>query len=99
MCLRFEPPDHDRFPAIRLAKQALAAGGTMPAAFNAANEVAVERFCRGDLRFSAIWQVVGSVLAAHVNHLKPDLEKILDDDRRARDLARRIADTLILSDG
>src|SRR6059058_1313881 len=49
--LNFEEPDHDRFPALRLAREAGEAGGTLPAVLNAANEVAVEAFCKHQIRF------------------------------------------------
>ena len=61
--LTFEPPDHARFPALRLAQEALRAGGVCPCAFNAANEVAVARFLAGRLSFPGIWRVVAAVLA------------------------------------
>lgn len=90
--LEFEPPDEARFPALRLARQAVAAGGTFPAAFNAANEIAVERFLAGRLRFNAIWEVVAGTLAGHPNRPHPDLETILADDARARRCAAALAD-------
>lgn len=87
LALDFEPPQHKRFPAITLAKQALAAGGTHTAAFNAANEVAVEAFCQHRLSFPGIWQVVEHVLNDHPRRQRPDLPMILADDRQARHLA------------
>ena len=82
--LTFEEPDTDRFPALKLARRAGEVGGTLPAVFNAANEVAVERFCRGDLSFTGITSTVDRVSAAHqvVDH--PSLDQILDADRWAR---------------
>jgi 1-deoxy-D-xylulose-5-phosphate reductoisomerase len=82
--LEFQPPRHDRFPAIQLARQAVAAGGTFPAAYNAANEVAVECFLAGRLRFDGIWAVVEQVLAQHPQQPHPDLEAILAGDAAAR---------------
>ena len=52
--LNFERPDPDRFPCLRLASEAMAAGGTKTTILNAANEIAVEAFLSGDLKFSAI---------------------------------------------
>ena len=82
--LTFEEPDTDRFPALKLARRAGEVGGTLPAVFNAANEVAVERFCRGELSFTGITSTVDRVSAAHqvVDH--PSLDQILDADRWAR---------------
>jgi 1-deoxy-D-xylulose-5-phosphate reductoisomerase len=92
--LEFEPPDHERFPAVLLARRAVAAKGTAPAAYNAANEVAVERFLAGRLPFSGIWQVVAETLAQHPDHPHPDLDTILADDVLARRTAARVADGL-----
>ena len=92
--LDFEPPRHDRFPAIRLARQAVAQGGTFPAAYNAANEVAVERFMEGRLRFDHIWAVVERILAQHPHHPHPDLDAILAADAAARRAATAAAERL-----
>jgi 1-deoxy-D-xylulose-5-phosphate reductoisomerase len=61
--LTFEPLDEDRFPAVALAREAGAAGGTAPAAFNAANEEAVAAFLGGALRFPQIVGIVGFAVA------------------------------------
>ena len=53
--LSFEAPDEKRFPALRLAREAGEAGGTLPGVFNAANEVAVEAFLNEQISFSRIW--------------------------------------------
>jgi len=92
--LDFEPPDHARFPAVRLALDAVAREGTLPAAYNAANEIAVGRFLAGRLRFDGIWQVVAEVLAHHPDHPRPGLETILADDALARQSAALAADRL-----
>jgi 1-deoxy-D-xylulose-5-phosphate reductoisomerase len=92
--LDFEPPDHERFPAIRLAQGAVASGGTFPAAYNAANEVAVERFLAGRLRFSSLWAVVAETLARHPDHPQPDLETVLADDALARQTAATVCEHL-----
>src|SRR5262245_56113877 len=60
--LEFLQPDTARFPCLRLAYDALRAGGTMPVALNAANEVAVEAFLHGRLRFPAIAEVIEQTL-------------------------------------
>lgn len=92
--LDFEPPQHERFPALRLAWRAAAAEGTFPAAYNAANEVAVERFLAGRLRFNGIWEVVAATLDQHPCHTHPDLETVLADDAVARRTAATVADRL-----
>src|SRR5471030_2061064 len=57
--LNFEEPDPERFPALALARHAGDVGGTMPAVLNAANEVAVEAFCKGATSFEGITELVG----------------------------------------
>jgi len=86
--LTFEEPDPDRFPALRLARQAGATGGTLPAVLNAANEVAVDAFCEGRIRFSDIPIVVEQVMARHQVIPAPSLEEILQADRWARTQAQ-----------
>jgi 1-deoxy-D-xylulose-5-phosphate reductoisomerase len=63
--LTFENPDHKRFPSLRLAREAGRAGGTMPAVFNAANEVAVARFIEEQIKFTQIFETVERVMRAH----------------------------------
>jgi 1-deoxy-D-xylulose-5-phosphate reductoisomerase len=85
--LLFEAPDPVRFPALRLAREAGMAGGTLPAVMNAANEVAVERFLQEKGTFPEIWETVERVMGAHENIASPDLDAIL----RADDWARKQA--------
>ena len=87
--LTFEEPDLERFPALELARRAGADGGTLPAVFNAANEVAVDRFCRGDLGFLDITACVQRVMDVHRVVEHPDLPAILEADRWARTEAAR----------
>lgn len=61
----FDPLDDEAFPAVRLARSAGATGGTAPAVFNAANEVAVDAFRSGALSFTGIVDTIDAVLAAH----------------------------------
>lgn len=82
--LTFEEPDTDRFPALKLARQAGEIGGTLPAVLNAANEVAVERFCNRALSFTGITETVSRVMAAHRVVPRPTLNQILAADRWAR---------------
>ena len=63
--LEFFEPDLEKFPCLRLAYRALRAGGTAPAALNAANEVAVEAFLNNGIAYQEIPQIIESVLDAH----------------------------------
>lgn len=63
--LTFENPDREKFPSLRLAQEAGRVGGTMPAVFNAANEVAVARFVGGQIGFLQIFETVEKVMQAH----------------------------------
>jgi 1-deoxy-D-xylulose-5-phosphate reductoisomerase len=87
--LDFEPPDMRRFPCLRLAFEAIAAGGTAPAVLNAANEVAVARFLEGDLSFTGIADVVERTLGEYPHGDAQDLEQLLAADARARTLAEQ----------
>lgn len=89
--LYFEEPRWDDFPALGLARHAGLTGGTMPAMFNAANEVAVQAFMEGRLGFTGIWGTVEKVLSqASPRDYKGSLGIILEDDAWARDEARRV---------
>jgi 1-deoxy-D-xylulose-5-phosphate reductoisomerase len=82
--LHFEAPDLGRFPCLRLAYHALAAGGSAPAVLNAANEVAVERFLRGELAFARIPELIEDVLARVPATPLEGLESVMEADRAAR---------------
>lgn len=82
--LEFFPPREGDFPALRLARQAGMAGGTLPAVFNAANEAAVEAFLEGRLTFPGIWKFVEKAMARHQNTRHPSLDKILAADAEGR---------------
>jgi 1-deoxy-D-xylulose-5-phosphate reductoisomerase len=87
MTLEFEPPDHDTFPLLALAREAGERGGTFPCAFNAANEVAVEAFLAERLPFLGIAETVERVLDAASGAPAADLDELLDADAEARRLA------------
>jgi 1-deoxy-D-xylulose-5-phosphate reductoisomerase len=89
--LTFEAPDPARFPALRLADQALRQGGTAPTVLNAANEVAVGAFLAGRIGFLDIVAMVETVLEACAGLRADCLDDILDVDA----LARRRTETLI----
>jgi 1-deoxy-D-xylulose-5-phosphate reductoisomerase len=87
--LDFEKPDVTRFPCLGLAFEALRRGGTAPAVLNAANEVAVARFLREEVRFADIPRLVEGALA-HVNGAvgsNPDIDALWAADREARAVA------------
>jgi len=83
-CLTFEAPDEARFPCLRLAREAAAAGGTLPAVLNAADEVAVEAFLAGAIPFAGIWRTVEQVMAAHAVRPAATREAIMEADAWAR---------------
>ncbi len=85
--LTFAEPDPARFPCLRLAYQAAEAGGTAPAALNAADEAAVERFLAGQVRFTDIPAIIEETLSAHEPLPDDSLEDILSADARAREFA------------
>ena len=86
--LTFEAPDEKRFPALRLAREAGEAGGTLPGVFNAANEVAVEAFLAEQIPFPRIWGMVEEVMEKHTTLSSPDLDAIIEADRWARSEAK-----------
>lgn len=88
--LRFERPDHARFPCLRLAYRALERGGTAPAALSAANEIAVAAFVDGRIGFGRIPEVIEAVLEG-----VPSEELSLDTVRAADARARKEAEGLV----
>jgi 1-deoxy-D-xylulose-5-phosphate reductoisomerase len=96
--LHFSRPDTDRFPCLALARDAARTGGTMPAVLSAANEVAVERFLAGALRFRGIWRVVEKVMRRHAPVQRPGLAEVLAADAEARRMAREESDRLGATD-
>src|ERR1035437_7661392 len=96
--LTFENPDHEKFPSLRLAREAGRSSGTMPAVFNAANEVAVARFVNGQIGFLQIFETVEKVMGAHQKGgragtswvASPTLDVILEADLWARTEAERV---------
>lgn len=89
--LTFEPPDLDRFPCLRLAQQAMAAGNGATTVLNAANEVAVASFLAGNLAFETIPEVVETTLAACATGASEPLTlpAVLALDSQAREHAKR----------
>jgi 1-deoxy-D-xylulose-5-phosphate reductoisomerase len=93
LVLNFERCDLDRFPMLAMAYQALKAGPLLPAVYNAANEVAVEAFLKGEIGFLEIPRIVGYVLSQSVPDGDPHgessygIEEVLAMDRKGRNLA------------
>ncbi|MDG2205311.1 MAG: 1-deoxy-D-xylulose-5-phosphate reductoisomerase [Alphaproteobacteria bacterium] len=88
--LTFEDPDPERFPALRLAREALDAGGAAPTILNAANEVAVRRFLDGEIGFLDISAVVEKTLENVANSAINSLADIVSIDEMARRSAERV---------
>lgn len=94
--LEFFEPDPARFPSLRLACQALRAGGSCPLAYNGANEAAVEAFCSGRIGFLDIERVVDYTLQEHTPKALLSLEEIMDADRSTRETAAKHIGALAL---
>jgi 1-deoxy-D-xylulose-5-phosphate reductoisomerase len=90
--LTFENPDMDRFPALRLARQALNSGGAAPTVLNAANEVAVRHFLDKNIGFLDIVRIVEETLIAAPDGRLDNLDDVAEADAEAR----RIAEDLVL---
>jgi 1-deoxy-D-xylulose-5-phosphate reductoisomerase len=82
--LEFFEPDMERFPCLRLARDAGKAGGTAPAVLNGANEIAVAAFLEERIRFKDLPAVISEVLERHRTVASPGLDEILEADRWAR---------------
>ncbi|HEN8798440.1 1-deoxy-D-xylulose-5-phosphate reductoisomerase [Pseudomonas sp. CM25] len=86
--LDFQAPDEQRFPCLRLARQAAEAGNSAPAVLNAANEVAVEAFLERRIRFPDIAGMIEQVLDQEPVVPLPSLDAVFAADQRARELSR-----------
>jgi 1-deoxy-D-xylulose-5-phosphate reductoisomerase len=93
--LHFDAPDTERFPCLALAYRALRAGGTTPAALNAANEAAVAAFLEERIRLTDIPRVIERVLDGHESRPVTDLDVVLETDRAARRHAAEEIDALV----
>ncbi len=92
--LEFEAPDEDRFPALRLAREAMVEGGAKPAILNAANEIAVAAFLERRIAFTDIAVIVESVLHAYEAAAPSTISDVLEIDGEARRLAARSMEAL-----
>jgi 1-deoxy-D-xylulose-5-phosphate reductoisomerase len=88
--MTFFEPDLDRFQCLQLAFDALHTAGTMPAALNAANEIAVERFLNGKISFLQIPETICRTMEQHTSKSSPTLEDIIEADSSARTFAKSI---------
>jgi len=88
--LSFFKPDPEKFPSLGLAYRALKEKGTMPAVLNAANEIAVERFLKKEIRFTDIPVLVERTMNQHRLGPLKTLEDVLAADRWARETARKV---------
>ncbi|MCB1610969.1 MAG: 1-deoxy-D-xylulose-5-phosphate reductoisomerase, partial [Xanthomonadales bacterium] len=91
--LDFSTPDLEAFPCLKLAYQALEAGGTAPAMLNAANEVAVAAFLNGSLGFAGIAATVNEALNRCALSSVESVADVLEADRRARSVATAVIDS------
>ena len=87
--LTFRAPDEVRFPATRVAREAVMAGGAAPAVLNAVNEVAVAAFLAGHIAFTQIVAYAEHVLAHHMPAAPTTLEEVIAIDREARHHAQQ----------
>jgi 1-deoxy-D-xylulose-5-phosphate reductoisomerase len=88
--LTFEKPDMDKFECLKLAYYAMEQGGTAPCTLNAANEVAVDKFLKGEINFNKIPVLISKALEKIKNYHSPDLKLIFDCDRETRDLVMNL---------
>lgn len=89
----FEAPDPERFPCVRLAYQALATGGNLPAVLSAANEVAVNAFVEGRIAFGEISDIIEGAMD-RVERGEPTLDGVRNADRKARETATAMIETI-----
>lgn len=82
--LTFEQPDFDRFPCLALAYEAIEKGGNTPAVMNAANEVAVQAFLDGRIRFTQIVDIIANAMNTFSHIEEPSLEDYFMTDREVR---------------
>lgn len=93
--LTFHAPDEERFPATRIAREAIEAGGAAPAVLNAANEVAVAAFLNGQIAFTRITALAEEMLSRYDGPAPANLDDVLALDRDARKHTARILESPI----
>lgn len=82
--LTFERPDTESFPCLKLAFEAIKIGGTMPCVMNAANEIAVEKYLNGEIKFGEISEIVEKAMCWHNVVKNPSFEDIIETDNEVR---------------
>jgi 1-deoxy-D-xylulose-5-phosphate reductoisomerase len=85
--LTFFEPDLDKFECLKIAYSALESGGSAPCVLNAANEIAVDKFLKGKIKFSRIPYIINKSLEKINHYTKPDLDIIFQCDRQTREFA------------
>tara|TARA_B100001093_G_C26781047_1_gene994634 strand:- start:337 stop:1500 length:1164 start_codon:yes stop_codon:yes gene_type:complete len=90
MELNFRPPEEDKFPCLKLAKDSLQFGNCGPAAFNAANEIAVDAFLRDQIHFLQIPEIIEQTFHSLSNFNAENLDSLINFDSNARNLATLI---------
>ncbi len=76
--IEIDKPDNENFPALSMAYEACRTGGSLPTVFNAVNEIAVDKFLRGDIGYLDIADMIGNAMAKHNLILNPTLDNILN---------------------
>jgi len=94
--LHFLKPDFEKFSVLKLAYEAAKIGGTTPCVLNAANEVAVEAFLNGKIRFLDIVKIIEKTLENHANRPHFSLDEILEIDKHSRRFAWDVANQISL---
>ena len=90
--LDFEKPNLELFPCLKYAYDAGGIGGTMPAALNAANEVAVQSFLSKKIKFNEIPMIIKKIMDSHNPIKSPKLSEIIEIDRKIKEDAKEIVD-------
>jgi 1-deoxy-D-xylulose-5-phosphate reductoisomerase len=88
--LTFFEPDFNKFECLKLAFDALKAGGTAPCILNAANEIAVDKFLKKKIKFTQIQQIIYKSLEKIENHINPGLDAIFECDKQTRRFAEEL---------
>jgi 1-deoxy-D-xylulose-5-phosphate reductoisomerase len=88
--LTFSQPDFDKFECLKLAYQTLEKGGIAPCTLNAANEVAVDKFLKKEIKFSDIPALICNALDHFENHKSPELDVIIEQDRQTRQFVKNL---------
>jgi 1-deoxy-D-xylulose-5-phosphate reductoisomerase len=94
--LTFESPDEDRFPALKIARQALKCGGAAPTVLNAANEVAVQSFLNGQIGFLDIARTVEAAIDLVPDGELETLNDVFETDENAREISKELVSKCVI---